>query len=418
MMKKFSFIIVALLLVLTACSNSENSSGSSSGNVTLKYWIWDKNQLPAMQDIAKEFEKKHPKINVKIEVTPWEQYWSKLETAATGNSLPDVFWMNGPNIVKYASNHMLLPINDQIKKDNVDLSNYPKALVDLYTVEGKHYGLPKDFDTIGLWYNKKLFDEAKVPYPDETWDWAKLKEAAKKLTNPSKGVWGIAAAMENQSNYYNTIFQNGGTVISDDMKKSGYDSPETIEGLKFWTDLIKDKVSPTQAQMTETKPNNLFESGKVAMMFAGSWMQIEFAQNDYTKDKVDVTVLPKGKKRAVVIHGLTSVISANTPHKKEAWEFVKYLGSKEAALIQAKTGTQIPAYNGTQKDWVESNKKFNLQVFIDSAKYATPLPISKDTSKWWDLETEYFKKAWGQEMRPEQAAKEVAKKMNELLSKE
>ncbi|MCI1141088.1 extracellular solute-binding protein, partial [Stenotrophomonas maltophilia] len=93
---------------------------------------------------------------------------------------------------------------------------------------------PKDFDTIGLWYNKKMFDEAKIPYPDNTWDWNKLREAAKKLTDPNKGVWGIAAAPYGQDNYYNTIFQSGGFVISDDKKSSGFDKPETIEGLSFW----------------------------------------------------------------------------------------------------------------------------------------------------------------------------------------
>ena len=394
-------------------------AGSQSGQaVTLRYGIWDKNQAPAMQTIVDSFKKSHPNINVKVEVTPFDQYWTKLETAATGGSTADIFWMNGPNFIKYASNKILLSIDDQIKADNVDLKNYPSSLVALYTLDGKHYALPKDFDTIGLWYNKTLFDAAGVKYPDETWDWTKLRDAAKKLTNPSKGVWGIAAQMANQEGYYNTILQNGGYVISDDKKSSGYDKPETIEGLKFWTDMIKDKVSPTQAQMTDTPPASLFESGKVAMLYAGSWSQIEFAQNEYTKGKVDVAVLPQGKKRATVIHGLGNVISANTKYPKEAWEFAKFLGSKEAAEIQAKTGTVIPAYNGTQDLWVKSNPNFHLQKLMDEVAYAVPFPTSKDTAKWMDVETKDLTKAWSGTMSVDDAAKDIAKQMNQILADE
>jgi len=407
-------VFVMLALMLAGCGESSQANQS----VTLRYAIWDKNQAPAMQQIVTEFKKTHPNINVQIEVTPSAQYWTKLETAVTGGSAADVFWMNGPHIIKYASNGVIAPIDDQISADKVNLSNYPSSLVSLYTYQGKHYALPKDFDTVALWYNKPLFDAAGVKYPDETWDWNKLQEAAKKLTNPAKGSWGIAAQMTSQEGFYNTIPQNGGYVISPDKKSSGYDQPEAIGGLKFWTDMIKDKSSPTQAQMTDTTPLSLFESGKVAMLYAGSWDAIEFAQNSYTKDKVDVALLPKGKVRATVIHGLGNVISANTKYPKEAWEFVKFLGSKEAADIQASTGTVIPAYNGTQESWVKSQPQFHLQVYIDELAYAIPYPISKDTAVWDDLETKILTQVWGGQLSPEDGGKQLAQQMNQALAKE
>lgn len=156
-------LCMVFAVLLTACGGGETaSSGNANQPVTLRYMIWDQNQVPAMNQIITEFKKTHANIDVKVDVTPYDQYWTKLETAVTGGSAGDVFWMNGPNIVKYASNDVLLPIDDQISADKVDLKNYPDALVALYTVNGKHYALPKDFDTIGLWYNKQLFDAAGV----------------------------------------------------------------------------------------------------------------------------------------------------------------------------------------------------------------------------------------------------------------
>ncbi|GHO85079.1 ABC transporter substrate-binding protein [Dictyobacter formicarum] len=421
MKKLFSLCCIFMLfaVVLTACDGGGSSSSSTADqNVTLKYSIWDKNQVPALQTIVNNFEKTHPKIKVSIQVTPFAQYWTKLETAATGESLADVFWMNGPNFQKYASNNIIAPIDNQINTDKVNLNNYPPALVNLYTYQDKHYALPKDFDTIGLWYNKTLFDAAGVKYPDNTWTWQTLQDAAKKLTNPTKGVWGIAAPVSDQEGFYNTIPQNGGFVISPDKKTSGFDDPATMGGLKFWTDFIQSKSSPTQAQMTDTTPLTMFESGKIAMMYGGSWDAIEFHSNSYTKDKVAVSVLPQGKKRATVIHGLGNVISANTQYPQQAWEFVNYLGSKDAADVQAKTGTVIPAYNGTQTQWVNAYPEFHLQSFIDELPYAVPYPISKNTSAWVDTQNKVLTQVWAGQLSLDTGAKKLASQMNQELAKE
>ncbi len=115
-----------------------------------------------MQQLATAFTQENPNITIDVQLTPWETYWTKMKAAATGGAAPDVFWMNGPNYQLYATNGVLAPLDEKIAEDKVDLSAYPKALVDLYTVDGKHYGLPKDFDTVGLWYNKELFDAAGV----------------------------------------------------------------------------------------------------------------------------------------------------------------------------------------------------------------------------------------------------------------
>ena len=160
------------LMGLTACS----SAPSSNEKVSLTYGIWDKNQEPAMQQIISDFQKQNPNISVNIQLTPNADYWTKLQTAATAGTAPDVFWMNGPNFQLYASNGQLAP-NDLVKT-----SDYPKALVDLYSYQGKVYGAPKDFDTVGVWYNKKLFDAAGVAYPKAGWTWDDLKAAAKALT--------------------------------------------------------------------------------------------------------------------------------------------------------------------------------------------------------------------------------------------
>ncbi|WP_088043074.1 sugar ABC transporter substrate-binding protein [Bacillus sp. EAC] len=413
-MKKWliMFLTLALgLLGLAGCSSSDQTS--SDGKVEITYGFWDKKQVPAINEIIKLFNEKYPDIKVKTELTPYAQYFQKLETAATGGALPDVLWMNGPHVVQYAEGKVILPLSDMAKKDNYSLDNYPKSLVDLYTVDGKLFGIPKDFDTTGLWYNKKIFDEAGLPYPDDSWDWNKLKEVATKLTNKGKGIWGYAALMGNQGGYYDLIWQNGGHIVSEDGKSVGFDQPEAIEALKYNISFIKEGLSPTQAQMTETAPSELFSSGKIAMMFDGPWMVPEYKKNP----DLNVAVVPKGKQRAVAIHGLSNVIAANTKHKNAAWKFVQFLGSKEAAEVYANTGTVIPAYNGTQEAWIQSVPNLNLKAFIDGVDYSVPLPSVKNTGEIWQYETDILKKAWSGEESVEDAAKELTKKADEALAK-
>lgn len=414
---KISVLVISVLMILTFSLAADTTAAEKK--VTLTYSIWDVKQLPAMETIANNFTKLYPNITIKIEIIPYKQYWMKLDTAVAAGSGADVFWMNGDSFGRFASNEVLLPIGDKIKADNVDMGNYPESLIALYNYKGEQYALPKDFDTIGLWYNKMLFDTAGIKYPDETWDWSTLTDAAKKLTDVSKDVYGIAADLKAQRGYWNTIAQAGGFVLSPDKKTSGYDKPEAIAGLKFWTDLIEAGISPTIQQMTDINSRNLFGSGKVAMLYDGSWMAIKYGKtNEYTKDKVDVAVLPKGVKRAVVIHGLGNCINANTKNPDEAWLFVQYLGGKEAANVQAEAGTVLPAFKGTQELWIKSIPNLNLKVFVDMLSYAAPVPVSIDSKKWMDVETKYLKQAWAGEITAEDAAKKIATEMNVILEME
>lgn len=394
---------VLMAVGLAACSSG---GGDEGGPVTLRYGIWDENQRPALEEIVSAFEQENPDIDVKIEVTsPTDQYWTKLQTSATGGSAPDVFWMNGPNFQLYASEGVIKPLADLAGEGDVDTSAYPEALVDLYTYDDELYALPKDFDTIGLWYNKELFDEAGVDYPDETWTWDDVEGAAAKLTDPESRTWGIAAPAWSQENYFNTIFQAGGEVISEDGTALGFDDPATQEGLQFWVDLIEQGSSPGVQQMTDTAPGDLFKSGKVAMIYAGSWEPVGFVEDKGFAEKIDVAVLPEGPGgRATVIHGLGNTVFEGTEHPEEAWELVKYLGSQEAAEVFAATGTVIPAYNGTQQAWVDAYPQFNVQAYIDQLDDARPYPVSVNTSAWAEVMDEHLVKAWSGETSVADAA--------------
>lgn len=419
--KKIISVVAAtatITAILAGCGST--SKKSSDGNVTITYAIWDKNQEPGMTEIAEAFEEKNPGIKVNVEVTPWDQYWTKLEAGASAGTMPDVFWMHSNQQSKFASNNVLLDITDKIKVSSiVDMNMFPAELVDLYKNDGKNYAIPKDIDTIGLWYNKTMFDKAGISYPDETWTWDTLLDAAKKLTNPDKGIYGLAAPLNLQEGIDNFIYQNGGEVLSQDKKESLWDTPEVKEAVQWYVDLsLKENVSPTQNQFSENSSVSFFESGKTAMSLHGSWMLSEFLSNEYVKENCDVAVLPKQKKQASIFNGLGNAIAAKTSHPEEAWKFVEFLGSEEANKIQAKSGAAIPAYKGTSDEWINLSKDFNLKAFTDMLKYAVIKPYSKETVKWQTIEEQTLTKAFTGEVSVSDICDEVDKKVTEVLQSE
>lgn len=410
-MRKLFMLVVLGLFVFAACGKKE-ASATSGGKKTLSFMIWDKNQEPGMSAIARAFEEKNPGVEVKVQVTGWDEYWTKLEAAATGGSLPDIFWMHSTRFYDYANNNILLEVGDTIGDG---YKNFPEDLVKLYEFNGKNYAVPKDFDTIGIFYNKALFDKAGVPYPDGTWNWEQFLDTAKKLTKD--GVYGVAAPMDAQQGYWNSIYQNGGNVI--DGKKSGYDLKASQEGLQWWLDLsMKEKVSPTQAQFSETDAYAMFMSGKVAMVSLGSWMVPGIEQNKEFAKNVGVTYLPKGKVNASIYNGLGYSAAASTKYPEEVKAFLKFTATEEANLLQAKYASAIPAYNGTQQGWVDHNKDMDLKIFVDQLKYGIIFPNSKTAPQWRAYENEIFAPLFAGQVDVNTATGNYAKKMNEILATE
>jgi len=410
--------VLAVTAMLAGCSAGGSGSGDSGEDVTITYGIWAGTQTPAMKAIAAAFEEENPNITVKVQESPYPDFWSTLQTGAAGGTAPDAFWMLAQQIRPYAEGGQLLDISDAVEKADVDLANYPQAVLDLYDQgDGKLYGLPKDVDTNAVWFNKAMFDKAGVDYPAADWSWEDFRATAKELTDPAAGTWGVAAPLDYQGGYYNSIFQAGGQVISDDGKTALIDSPEAQAGIGFWTDLQADGSSPTLQQLSDTEGETMFEQGKVAMYVSGAYWALKLYENKDISADVDVAPLPTGVKQATVSSGIENVGYAGTKHPEETKKFLLFASGKEAAEIQAESGAVLPAFKGTEATWMAAMPEFtNLQVFIDALDYAVPLPVQGNAAEWQGLQAKYLTAAWNGETTVEEAASAYAKAIDEVLA--
>lgn len=402
-------------------ANKESDKGSDSKDVELSVSIWDANQEPGIKEILADFTEETG-IKTKLSVVKWEEYWTMLEAGAQGGSLPDVFWMHSNESERYMSNDMLLDLTDKIaESDKIDPENYPEDIWGLYTYDDKYFAVPKDVDTIALWYNKAMFDEAGLAYPTADWTWDDVTEAAKKLTKEDGSQYGLALRNDNnQAGYYNLIYDNGGYIISDDKTKSGWDDPKTIDAMEMLEGWIKDGVMPPLEVMAENGEDVLFQSGKVAMVPQGSWMVAAYRDNEYTAENCDLVELPKSAttgRRVSLYNGLGWAAAANGEHTEEAWKLIEYLGSEEAQKKQAELGVTMSAYNGTSDAWAKS-ADFNLQAYINMMEDMEIRPYSKTTVTWENEDNEILKGVYLGEKSMKDACKEMAEQMNEKLAEE
>ncbi|WP_037841232.1 ABC transporter substrate-binding protein [Streptomyces sp. NRRL F-5126] len=418
-MRRRALLTAAATTALAAGCGSPSASSSKSGRGRLTYGVWDVYQMDAMRRAAREFEKTRPGVSVDVQLTPNGTYWTKLRTACTSGSAPDVFWMNGPNFGLYADAGQLLPLETSGANAVLDPGDYPADLVSLYRWNGTQYGAPKDFDTVALWFNKELFDRAGVDHPDASWTWQDLIANAQRLTDRKRGTYGLAAPVWAQEYYYDSIAQAGGWVISKDRKRSGYSDPRTREGLRLWVDMIhRYKASPTLQQLTDTDATQMFQSGKVAMVQDASYNAATFYADPELRAKVDVAPLAKGRRRATIIHGLANVVYARTAQPELARDFVRFMSGRRASLIQGKYGTAIPAFNGTQQTWADAMPRFDLKVHLDAVGYSVPYPISTNTAAWSHQELRWLARAWSGDESLTDATRSLTEAMDKLLAQE
>jgi len=350
------------------------AAGCGQAATTIEYSIWgDPAELASQQAIVDAFHEANPSITVKVTVSDWDTYWDKLQTGLAGGAAPDVFAMDGPLFPDFQSRGVLLDLKSYVDKDKYDLTQLAdQGVKDFTTADGGQYGLPRDLNVIVLYYNKAMFDEAGVAYPDDTWDWAKLVEAAHKLTLDKDGdgstdQWGLYTETTDMENYWSSlVWQNGGDIIAPDGKSTLLGSEEAVGGLQFLQDLIwKEKVVPEPALFAET--GDAFEQGQAAMEANGSWLvpTLEAAGIE-----LGIAPLPQGPAgRATSVNPTGAVVYKDSKNPDAAWLFVKYLASPAAQEKLMALKASLPVSKEVLAGPYAASFD-GAQVFADSLAYA------------------------------------------------
>lgn len=366
-LRRTTFALLGLLMCLVARAE----------DITLRFTVWDGDEsLKILRTLCRQFEQENPGIKVKLEnFSDYNLYHQKMLVQYAGNAAPDVAMMDMGHFQALANRKAILPLNEFFAKTpGFNIADFYKPIVDAHSLDGQCYVLPRDIAPQGLiYYNKRIFKEAGIPFPDGSWTWdfqvrPELREkdflwVMQQLTKFGKDGkptrYGYVAGWPGQA-VDSLMFSYGVDYVDDyaHPTKIFYNLPDMVRIYEFYVDLsTKKKWIPSNQEVTsvlQSTTQQLFVQQKVAMFQNGIWEvpnmrkmlkpgSKEFFEWDialYPACARDVTGKPR---RAFPTGGSGYSIFATTPYPEESWKLVKFMSGPAGMTAMAKAGIAQPA---------------------------------------------------------------------------
>jgi multiple sugar transport system substrate-binding protein len=368
------------------------------------------------------------KVDVQFVAKADEMVQQMLVQTAGGNP-PDVFtyFQEIIPITAAIEKNLLYQLDDLVKADNLDMSDFLPQALQLNSWDGKLYAIPRDYGNQQVYYNIDLFQKKNVPLPatdwtDTTWTFDKYLEAAKALTEESGGQQTQFGVLMNIAwrPWASWVYNNGGKIVNANQQgiATGFAIGEepAVEALQFLQDLVyKHKVAPppsgTSAWSVDLGPVEIFGTGKVGML-TGNPSQAE-AFRKITAFKWDVAPLPigKGSKRGTGGGGTAWSIAKGTKNVDAAWAFLKFITSAQGQLDEVAAGATTPSRKSvvTSKEFQSPDKPpKNAKSYAEAQDYVVRDPVN---TAWTDI----FNKAVAPNMQLLFAGKENAQTVAKLI---
>ena len=389
-------VAAALAVLLAAAACGDDGDDSSDGDVTISYWLWDSNQRPQYEECAAAFTGQSG-VTVEFSVYAWEEYWANLNTQFTAGRAPDVFTDHLAFYPTFVENDVLLPLNEYIARDGVDLGQYLPGLADLWVgQDNRRYGLPKDWDTIAMAYNSAFLEEAGLTADEVSnaiWnpsDGGTFEDIIARLSVDENGVRGdepgfdpanvavYGLSFENPSNSASgqTSWGNFARSLGFELLADGnpwgtdyqFDDPRLAETLDWFARMIAAGYVTPLADLQGLGFTEMFGAGQVALAINGSWAISSLVDTEGVD--VGFAPLPEGPEgRWSIYNGLADSITADTEHPDEAWEWVKFLGSADCQNIVGEHAVVFPAI----QESLEIGERARQEAGLDVSAYLTYL---------------------------------------------
>ena len=341
-------LLVVLLLLLAGCQTvavpvpvESGGSTNETGITILRAGTGDSGEgLTPHQTIIEQYEIANPEVLVQLEAIAGRDYYTRILTQIAADRSPDVMNIGDDAVPSFVERGAFLPLDECLADIGFDTSVYLPGLLDPGIVDGQLYFLPKDYSTLAVYYNKTIFDEAGVAYPEDGWTWDDLLSTAQALTQDTNGdgetdIWGIQLPASWTTGFEYWVAAAGGSLISEDgTSYIGYmDSPEAIRAATFYRDLYNTyQVAPPPADFSAFGGGNSeFDNGQAAMRIFGRWPQSGMLQNP----NIDLGVVgtPADAQAANILFWGGFGISSTTDNLAAACDFLSYYAGPEAAEV-------------------------------------------------------------------------------------
>lgn len=410
------------------------SDNATPPATTLRWFMrWDSARVATVaRPLIAAFEAAHPDIQVVLEnVEDSSDYYRALALALDQGTPPDVFYP--ATHVAYALDlrQQLLPVDST----GLDLTVYDPAVLELYrNAAGELFCLPADVATLAVAYNKTLFDQAGVPYPDREWNWAEFQATAQALTTFSAANAGVdeeedgveRAAIYGVDRFYRywplLVWSWSGHNLFDDPHfptQFLLDDEPSIAALQWLADLAQAGIMPP-LDGPEADAGDLFLQGRAAMQLTGHWQVPAYLAANLA---VDFAPLPQGNYAVNRGDGSCFAIARTSPQAAAARIFVDWLAGPTGAGARLLTERQAvtPARRDLQQSAAFLNPPLlpnhNLAAFLaeDAQRFGLYDPLHPLQARWQEAADDRLAALWQGEHDAAETVEQLADEADEIL---
>jgi multiple sugar transport system substrate-binding protein len=376
---KFLALVLAIAILTIACQSLQiikTSTTTAPVTIKLSGWTASPVEQTLLKKLLHDFEVTHPEIKVKYEAIN-DQYMDVIKTRLIGEAAPDVFYLDALEAPFLMSQNVLEPL-DRYLTPEFDVADFEATLIDSFKFDRHLYGLPKDYSTLSLFYDRAAFKSTGLTSPPTTWE--QLRDDAKQLTvdrdrDGKIDRYGFGVAPELARQAY-TIKAFGGQLV-DDKGNATFASEAGLKGLQSIVEQYRqDRTTAQKSDVGTNSGSEMLGQGKVAMAIEGNWaipyLQSTFPQLDFATAEVPSI----NHKKGTMVFTVAYVMNKQSQHQAAAWQLISYLTGKAGMEKWTSTGIALPTRRsvaqklGYQQDPLRS-------PFVAGVEYAMPWQAGK-----------------------------------------
>jgi len=340
---------LAALIGLSLTNMTDHRAGHAATcatTITLRVtgWAEPAPETEVLRNGIDQFNRLDPCLIARYSPTTQPDYQAEIGREFARKTEPDVFYASPDMIAADGHAGLLLKLDPYLARDRVSPGSYIPALLKVFQINGSTYGLPKDWGTLGLFYNKDIFDAEHVPYPTNHLTYPQFRALAKRLTTSGTMM---------PSNFINLLpflYGFGSGILNPATGRVLFDNPRAIQALTYYTDFQLVDHSATTSTASGVSDIDSLGKGQTAMVIDGSW-QLPYLRSAYPNLRFGVAEIPIGPaRRAAPVFTNAWSASVRTDHPAAAVRVIEYLTGAAFQARQLHIGFALPTLTALQAD--------------------------------------------------------------------
>jgi multiple sugar transport system substrate-binding protein len=424
--RSLRYAIICAMLVATACTGvslapeneaNTNQSNTSEQKVVLEFWhtYSDLEAAVFTEKVLPLFEEQYPEMTIHaVRKDYTDQLKDTVWATVADNKAPDMMRMDIIWVPEFAKQGMLTELSGREGFNSIR-DQFIGSMLETAEYHGQYYGLPVNANTRAAIFNKTLLRQAGLDAPPRTFE--ELYQATLTLKRTNSDLYGIGICCSNGWGTLPYFWTFGGQLTDDSYTQaSGYldgdKSRAALHKLKSWFD--EGVISPSIVGGVPGTWDGILK-GKLLMIDDAHWFYTVNAsgENEKLLDDVMFSMLPSDvEKGTSVIGGENLVIFDKSPHKKEAWQFIKWMTTEIPQQIMAETGL-IP----TNKNSQTAVQNVLITQYQDQLAHANPRPPVPGWKEMEDVFARMVERILMGEQSVEEATSLAAARIDTILQK-